>query len=148
MRRRMSDLSGLVGYGLAGYTNSIAKAPLQVPTDYHGHPMFYKIVDELKALHSEKNRQYANKGNPLGNFERTGKMLSKMLKPGVNPTLASCLAFVSKQIDAVYDMVGEGKRNTVDSLDEKLQDIAVYSIIAMIINRTSPDDSAQLPLFQ
>ena len=103
------------------------------PSNYHGHPAFYRIVEELKELHSEKSRQYATKDNPLGNFERTGKMISKFLKPGINPTLASCLALVSKQIDGVYELVGECKENTADSLEDKLRDIAVYAILAMII---------------
>ena len=106
---------------------------MQTPSNYHGHPAFYRIVEELKELHSEKSRQYATKDNPLGNFERTGKMISKFLKPGINPTLASCLALVSKQIDGVYELVGECKENTADSLEDKLRDIAVYAILAMII---------------
>lgn len=100
---------------------------------YYGHPMFYRIVEELKDLHSEKNRQYATKGNPLGNFERTGKMISKFLHKGVNPALASCLSLMSKQVDGIYEIVGESKANTIDSLEDKLKDVAVYSILAMII---------------
>jgi len=108
-------------------------------TEYHGHPAFYAIVEELKNLHSEKNRQYATKENPLANFERTGRMISKFLKPGIDPTLASCLALVSKQIDGVYEIVGECKSGTVDSLEDKLKDVAAYSIIAMIILRESAE---------
>jgi len=103
--------------------------------NYYGHPDFYKIVEELKELHSEKNRQYATSDNPLGNFDRTGQMIKKFLKPNINPALASCLCLVAKQIDGVYEIVGEAKENTVDSLEDKLRDIAVYAIIAMIINR-------------
>ena len=123
--------------GVALQTGQIQVQTPVVPADYYGHPLFYKIVEELKQLHSEKNRQYATKGNPLSNFERCGKMISKLLKPGVNPTLASCLALVAKQIDGVYELVGEQKKNTFDSLDDKLKDIAVYAVIAMIINRES-----------
>ena len=100
---------------------------------YYGHPMFYTIIEGLKDLHSEKNRQYATKGNPLGNFERTGRMIAKFLHPRVNPTLASCLSLLSKQVDGIYEIVGESKANTIDSLEDKLKDVAVYSIIAMII---------------
>ena len=100
---------------------------------YYGHPSFYKMIDELKDLHSQKNRMYATKENPLANFERVGKMISKFLKPGINPALAACLALQAKQIDGIYEMVGECKQNTPDSLDDKLRDNAVYSIIAMII---------------
>jgi hypothetical protein len=105
--------------------------------EYFGHPEFYRIVDELKELHSEKNRQYATKENPLANFQRTGRMISKFLKPGIDPTLASCLALTSKQIDGIYEIVGECKEGTIDSLEDKLRDVAVYAVIAMIIIRES-----------
>lgn len=104
-------------------------------TDQHGHPMFYKILEELGALHSEKNRMYATKDNPLRNFKHVGEMIGKFLKSGINPDLAACLSLMAKQVDGAYEMFGEGKVNTPDSLEEKLKDIAVYSVIAMIINR-------------
>jgi hypothetical protein len=116
--------------------------------EYFGHPLFYQIVDELKALHSEKNRQYADKDHPLANFQRTGSMIAKFLKPGIPPSLAILLCYVVKHIDAVYDMVAEGKTNTVESLEDKCKDIAVYFILAMIIlreSRISPDASGTPP---
>lgn len=103
----------------------------------HGHPLFDIIADELKALHSEKNRQYATISDPLRNFTGVGRLIDKLLKPGINRPLAAVLALVAKQIDAVYDMVGEGKVGTIDSIEDKLRDIAVYSIIAQIIIRES-----------
>jgi hypothetical protein len=103
--------------------------------EFHGHPLFHKIVDELKELHSEKNRQYATVESPLANFSRTGRMIAKFLKPGINPALASCLSLMSKQVDGVYEIVGECKQNTADSLEDKLRDTCVYSILAIIILR-------------
>jgi hypothetical protein len=102
---------------------------------YYGHPAFKEIVDELKELHSEKNRQYATPDAPLANFYRTGNIIKKLLKPGIPPEIASCLSFMSKQIDGVYEIVGEGKENTLDSLEDKLKDIAVYSVLMMILVR-------------
>ena len=107
----------------------------------YGHPDFYKIIDELKELHSEKNRQYATNESPLANFKRMGGMISKFLKPGIDPSLASCLALASKQIDGAYEIVGECKEGTLDSLEDKLRDVAIYSIIAIIINRERTRDA-------
>lgn len=101
----------------------------------YGHPLFYKLVNEIADLHERKNYQYASQSDPLGNFRRTGQIIRKMLKPGIDPALASCLAFMSKQVDGVYDIVGESKTGTIDSLEDKLQDIAVYSIIGLILVR-------------
>lgn len=108
---------------------------------YHGHALFYKIIDELKTLHSEKNSVYASAEEPLANFERTGQLISKFLKPGINPKLASCLSLMSKQIDGIYEMVGAGKTGKFESLEDKLKDTAVYSIIAMIILRELKEKS-------
>lgn len=101
----------------------------------YGHPAFYKIVEEIAELHERKNRQYAMPDDPLGNFRRTGQIIRKMLKPGLDPTLASALAFMSKQVDGVYEMFGEGKTDTPDQLEDKLQDIIVYGIISLILVR-------------
>lgn len=98
----------------------------------YGHPAFYKVVEEIADLHEEKNRQYATVDDPLGNFNRTGKIIAKLLKPGIPPALASCLIFMSKQVDGVYEIVGEDKKDTIDSLEDKLLDTAVYSIIGII----------------
>lgn len=103
----------------------------------NGHPMFHAVLKEIADLHDEKNRQYATTDDPLGNFRRTGKIIAKMLKPGLDPTLASCLSFMSKQVDGVYEIFGEDKKDTIDSLKDKLLDIAVYAVIATVLVRES-----------
>jgi len=106
-------------------------------TPKFGHPMFHQIVEEIRDLHEKKNKQYATTDDPLGNFRRTGQIIAKMLKPGIDPGLASCLAFMSKQVDGVYEMFGESKTGTCEQIEDKLLDIAVYAIIGMILVRES-----------
>ena len=109
--------------------------PIDKYKDYYGHPKFYKIIEELAKLHSDKNATYATKGNPLGNFKRTAGLSGKLYKDSIkNKPLAVCLSLMAKQIDAVYEIVGESKTNTIETLNDKLRDIAVYSIIAIILN--------------
>lgn len=100
----------------------------------YGHPKFYKILNELAELHSLKNYQYATTDNPLGNFYRASSLASKLFKDEINKPLAMALVYMSKQIDGVYEIVGEGKKGTVDSLNDKLKDIAIYSILCIILN--------------
>jgi len=102
-------------------------------TREYGHPKFYRILDELADLHSKKNHQYATKDNPLGNFTRTGYLTKKLWKEGIDERLAIALAYMSKQVDGVYEMVGEGKKDTVEELKDKLMDIAIYSVICIIL---------------
>ena len=108
---------------------------------YHGHPDFYKILDELKELHNKKNYQYANQTNPLGNFSRVSQLCSKLLKDTINKPLAIALINMAKQVDAVYDIVGEGKTDTIEAIEDKLKDIAVYAIISIILCKEKKNDS-------
>jgi len=115
---------------------------IKIEKKYYGHPDFYIILNELRELHSRKNKQYASNTDPLGNFRRCGNMASKLFKEGVPTDLAICLCYMSKQIDGVFEIVGESKKNTVDSLKDKLEDIAVYSIIAIILSREGKKDDS------
>jgi hypothetical protein len=98
-----------------------------------GHPDFYKILDEMKALYSAKHYQYATDADPMINFRSCGSLAAKLIKPGVNQTLAAALLLMSKQIVGVYEIVGEGKTNTIESLQDKLRDIGIYSVILQIL---------------
>ena len=111
----------------------ICSAKLPEGSQYHGHPGFYKILKEAAELHSKKNFQYATNNNPLGNFNRCGALASKILKPE-NKSLAICLAYMSKQVDGVFEMVGENKTGTVEEIKDKLMDILVYAAIAMLLD--------------
>jgi hypothetical protein len=100
----------------------------------YGNKRFYEILDNLAELYNNKNKQYASKVDTEGNFHRCTILCQKLLKGEIkNKSLAYLLILMSKQIDAVYDIVGEGKENTVEHLEDKLKDVAVYSIIAMIL---------------
>ena len=100
----------------------------------YGHPDFYKILEELATLHSSKNYQYSTDKDPLSNFKSAGRMVEKLFKPNINVPLATALIYMSKQYDGVINIVGEGKENTVEALEDKLKDIAVYAILCIILN--------------
>lgn len=100
----------------------------------NGHPKFYKIIKELAELHDAKNATYASSENPLGNFTRSSKLAEKLYKPEIkNKPLAQALSLMAKQIDGVYDIVGENKTELVEDIKDKLKDIAVYSILCIIL---------------
>lgn len=98
----------------------------------YGHKMFYDILDELGDLHSRKNYQYATVDNPLGNFTRCGEMNKVLFKADVNQDLATILVYMSKQWDGVLQMVGLGKTQICDQIEDKFFDLACYSIIAIV----------------
>lgn len=99
----------------------------------HGHPDFIKFALTEIALHSEKNRDYAGGGNPLGNFERVSKILA--LYPGLSPSDPSVVAltYLLKHLDAVLWQLAKGNQPGLDSRVERMLDISVYAkIIALI----------------
>jgi hypothetical protein len=104
-----------------------------------GHPMFYELGEEENQLYSDKHYQYATDADPMSNFRLCGDLIHKLLKPGVNPTIAAALCLMSKQIVGVYEIVGEGKQNTIESLEDKLKDIGIYSRIIRIMVRESQE---------
>jgi len=101
----------------------------------YGHPEFYRILDELKELHSLKNQDYGSLSDPMRNFRTAGRLIEPLLRPGVYVPLATALCLVAKQIDAVYDMVASNKHGAAESLEDKLKDIAVYAVLALVLVR-------------
>ena len=100
-----------------------------------GNPRFYELLKEIEELYSKKNKQYNSADDTLGHFKRLSVLMGKILKKDMkNKPLATCLAIMSKQIDAVYDMVGENKVDTPDKLEDKFKDIAIYSLICIILS--------------
>lgn len=100
----------------------------------HGHPKFYILLNKLSELHDKKNKQYASKENPLGNFYRGSQIVKKFFHPDLQEdpdrlALAYALILATKQIDGAVEIIAENKTDTPDSLQEKLRDVMVYYAI-------------------
>lgn len=102
---------------------------------YYGHPDFYKLTEEEKQLHSDKNRDYAQGGKPLGNFTRRAAIYS--LYPGLDLSDPTVVALVDsmKQLDAALWMLCQGYEGKVESVDTRLRDVHVYTKLARILHK-------------
>ena len=100
----------------------------------NGDPQFYEIIVELADLHNRKNADYATRENPLRNFTTVGNVLEDygILTKG-NPSTKIALAYAYKQWDAALKLLGRSERGNVEGISQRLDDIAVYSIIARIL---------------
>lgn len=99
----------------------------------HGHQDFIRItVDEIE-LHSRKNKDYAEGGDPLGNFRRTETI--KRLYPGFDwaSDYGGAADYMLKQVDAVLWSLAHQKGTECESLDDKLRDISVYAKLIRIM---------------
>lgn len=99
---------------------------------YYGHPMFYKLTEEEKELHSVKNYDYAAGGHPLGNFTRVSTI--KRLYPNMDWASPEGVAatYLLKQLDAAFWLMSGGHKAKVEGPITRWRDISVYSKIIMI----------------
>jgi len=103
----------------------------------HGHPLFYKILEELADLHSKKNADYADQEQPLGNFDRVAELCDKykLFESKCPSRVKVAIVYMLKQFDCFMHSVGSDKQLKVESLEDRLRDIAVYSILIRILNQ-------------
>jgi hypothetical protein len=102
---------------------------------FYGHPDFYTITQDELSLHSAKNKDYAQGGDPLGNFHRVSEI--KKLYPGFpwdSPT-GVALGYMLKQLDAAFWMLAKGYEGEVEDVDTRLRDVHVYTKLARILHR-------------
>jgi hypothetical protein len=91
-----------------------------------GHPRFKEILGQLQKLHDAKNADYAGDGNPLGNLqmcEQGGIPAWKGVIVRLTDKMARLLSFSRKEQFQVKD----------ESVIDTLQDMAVYSILGIIL---------------
>lgn len=100
----------------------------------HGHPAFLPITLRELQLHSDKNHDYAAGGSPLGNFDRVAAIFSNYPNLRLSDRRVVALAYAMKQLDAVLWGMNSNIVHKVEGLNDRLQDISVYSKIVMCMN--------------
>jgi hypothetical protein len=100
----------------------------------HGHPEFYKLLDNIADLHSRKNRDYATQDDPLQNFKRVAEICKryKLITPG-HEALKVAIIYMLKQQDAAFKLLMHEQEGLVEGIPERLKDVAVYSLIENIL---------------
>lgn len=100
----------------------------------HGHPGFLPTSVKELQLHSDKNHDYSKGGAPLGNFDRVAAILSLYPNLKLGDRRVVALVYALKQLDAVLWGINSGIQHKVEGLNDRLQDISVYSKIVMCMN--------------
>lgn len=96
-----------------------------------GHPDFYRYLESMGMLHDEKNHDYAEGGDPLGNFHRVSAIL-KIWGYDIPPWLVAAI-YALKQQDCVMWTMNQGYTPEVQSLDERVEDEGVYAVLKRIL---------------
>ena len=101
----------------------------------HGHRDFYKIMFDLMDLHNRKNHDYASDENPLSNFDRVGELCDKygIWEWECSSALKVAAVYMLKQFDAFMNLMQTNKSALVEGVPERLKDVAVYSVLEMIL---------------
>lgn len=111
----------------------------------HGHPDFLpKLIAEAK-LHSDKNKDYAGGGDPLGNFTRVAGICS--LYPGLtlsDPTVIA-LVYALKQIDQILWSLARGYEGDIEGIEGRAQDVSVYFKLADLLHKWEPPFRPTVP---
>lgn len=95
---------------------------------YYGSPEFYKIIDELKELHSKKSKDYNSENDPMSNFkicEKAGIPAWKGIVVRLSDKFSRLLSFCKREEFEVND----------ESVEDTLRDLANYSILCMVAYR-------------
>ena len=94
---------------------------------FYGHPGFYELIEDIKEIHSNKNKDYAG-DNPLSNFmmcERMGIPAWKGVLIRISDKFSRLCSFANTEEFKVKD----------ESVEDTLKDLAVYSLICLILYR-------------
>lgn len=116
----------------------------------YGHPDFVDITLDELDLHTKKNKDYAQGGDPLGNFDRVSKILSNYPKLNASKREVVALVYMLKQLDAVLWMWNQGYEGEIEGVQDRLRDIHVYTKLIRILVKKNEQStntiySGQLP---
>jgi hypothetical protein len=97
----------------------------------HGHPDFYKYLEAMATLHSDKNAEYTQGGDPLGNFHRVSAIL-KIWGYDIPPWLVAAI-YALKQQDCSMIMLRHGAEGKIESIDNRVQDEGIYAVLKRVL---------------
>lgn len=91
-----------------------------------GDPRFHQLLKEMGELHSKKSADYGQAQDPFANVRAAREF-------GIPPWLGAVLRMNDK-VTRIKSFAQKGKLEN-ESLEDSLLDIAVYSMIALILYR-------------
>jgi len=90
-----------------------------------GHPRFNELLEKMSELHADKDHDYSKDGH-LANFYVSEDF-------GI-PAWKGCLIRLSDKFSRIKSLVKKGNNQVKDeSLIDSLQDLAVYSLLTIIL---------------
>lgn len=100
------------------------------PCRHGGHPMFYQLLAQMRAIHDAKNADYAghHQADPLRNFRACEEF-------GI-PAWQGVLTRMSDKWMRICNLARNGTAAVADeSMEDTLLDLANYSLLCVILRR-------------
>lgn len=102
----------------------------------NGHPRFYELLDIIADLHHRKNYNYAKQGDPLSNF--------RMCEEFGIPATMGTMVRISDKYSRLTQLM-KGKKDVVgESLKDTFMDMAVYSLLEIVLLEEEEDKAKKL----
>lgn len=92
---------------------------------YYGSPKFYALIEKMKEIHSNKNYNYAQDGDPLSNL-RASEQFGIVGWKGTLVRITDKYARIVQLARGKEDLVGE-------SIKDTLLDLAIYCLLDIIL---------------
>lgn len=92
-----------------------------------GDPLFYQLLAEIAELHSRKNHDYAQDGDPLSNLRACEAL-------GI-PAYTGVLVRLQDKWSRLVELSKKEAQVKEESVEDTLKDMAVYALLAICLRR-------------
>lgn len=90
------------------------------------------ILARIQAIHTRKNHDYAQDGNPFSNFERAAELAS-WFKHEHDKVFVTMLGI---KLARLAELTSSGKTPNNESVDDTFLDFCTYGVLWMAYNQT------------
>lgn len=109
------------------------------PTQRHGSPSFYSLLNEMADTHEKKSHDYATNDNPFGNYLFAGHVAVMYAHSPLDAGFSTRLA---EKMYRLSVLEGGGKTPKNESIDDTERDIAVIATLWMAARKDARTDNA------
>jgi hypothetical protein len=95
---------------------------------------FHQILRELGQLHDQKQADYGTDNDPFANVRSTSEF-------GVDPWVGALIRLHDK-VQRLKSLIANGRLQN-ESAEDSLRDIAVYSVIALVLREESLEEATR-----
>lgn len=100
----------------------------------NGSPEFYKLLEDMAAIHNKKSHDYAMESNPFSNFERAGLIASWF----THPVEIAFAALIGVKLARLAEL-SNGKTPNNESVADTQLDLATYAALWGAWKKTKND---------